>query len=60
LPESVNSKQATFVQGLEIEMGLNFYTKAGIFNFTPTVGSAFYRSPSFGDTFVHFGHLNIF
>ncbi len=43
-----------------VGLGLNFSTKAGIFNFSIAAGNNFKGLPSFGTTLVHFGYLNVF
>lgn len=43
-----------------IGVGLNFSTRAGIFNFTLAAGNNFNGFPAFSNTLVHFGYLNVF
>lgn len=40
--------------------GLNFSTRAGIFNLSIAAGNQFKGSPDFSNTKVHFGYLNLF
>lgn len=51
---------STWKTAMALGMGLNFSTRAGIFNFTIAAGNNFQGLPSFGTTLVHFGYLNVF
>lgn len=52
--------QGEWKTAIGIGMGLNFSTRAGIFNFSFAAGNNFTGSPDFGNTKIHFGYLNLF
>ncbi|MBK8698961.1 MAG: hypothetical protein IPN29_05230 [Saprospiraceae bacterium] len=56
----VNEKSTTWKTAAGIGLGLNFSTKAGIFNFSIAAGNEFSGLPGFANTKVHFGYLNLF
>ncbi|MFM2395117.1 MAG: hypothetical protein RLZZ546_3100, partial [Bacteroidota bacterium] len=50
----------TWKTAIGVGFGLNFSTKAGIFNLSIAAGNQFKGGPDFSNTKVHFGYLNLF